>query len=448
MANRTPRFGFTTFDNPADRLSLHGYKAFGADRVLIDQILSLAVERHIHTGETVSATVPAAPDLDLSIIGGALPPNQPVYYRTSRVDARGQEHLASRPAVAYTPSQLTTPASPIVVRGPGAGTLPPGNYLYLVTAYTNDSSNETVASAPAATNLDVIGGFTVVLPRPPSSASGWNIYRRGPTDYDPMYVTAVSVDDTTFLDTGAVASRTRSLPARNTSSSSSSITITDADDFVAGETIKIYRTFDPTDWENSLLEWTAVLPYVDAGQPTRTGYPPDISAAVGAAPKVDLGDHTAGRPPPGLTHPPTQINFTFTGPVGVGIGAWQWVNEFEQLHLLDLRANLGRDSTAAEQPVIVALEYRAAGSATWLRFQTDVGPNDITAEILAGASRSNPTGLQPTDLPTPILSPGDALRPVVLQNGGGSDPTDFDLAITVTAAIAHGSETATYTWET
>lgn len=448
MANRTPRFGFTTFDNPADRLSLHGYKAFGADRVLIDQILTLAVERHTHTGEFVSSAVPGPPDLQLSIIAGALPPNRPVYYRTSRVDARGQEHMASQPAVAYTPSQVSTPAPPTVLRGPGAGTLPPGNYLYVVSAYTNDSSNETLASTPATTNLDVIGGFTVVLPRPPSSATGWNIYRRGPTDYNPMHVTSVSVDDTTFVDTGALLSRTRSLPTRNTSSSSSSVTITQADGLDAGETVKIYRTFDPTDWEDSLLEWTAVLPYVDAGQPTRTGYPPDISVAVGAAPKIDLGDHTTGRPPPGLTHPATQINFTFTGPVGVGIGAWQWVNEFDQLHLLDLRANLGRDSTAAEQPVIVALEYRATGSTAWLRLQTDVDPHDITTEIPAGQSASTPTGFQPTDVPTPILGPGDALRPVVLQNGGGGDPTDFDLAITVTAAIAHGSETATYTWET
>lgn len=446
MANRTPRFGFTTFDNPADSLALHGYKAFGADRELLDRLLTTAVERHTHTGATITTTPPAPPGLQLSFTGGVLPANQTVHYRTSLVDNHGQEHIASQTAVAYTPSQLTAPAPPIALRS--TGTLPPGDYLYAVSAYTGDSQRETLASGTASSNLPGIGGFTLVMPRPPSGATGWNIYRKGPTEYELMHLATTALDDTVYADDGAVtASRGRTNPAINTSSSTSAITVDRPEGLDTGETLKIYRTFDPTDWEDSLLVWTGVLPYLDTGHPTRTGYPPTVSLGVGGAPQIDLAAHTTGSVPPGLTQTTTEINFTFLGPAEAGLGPWQWVNEYDELHLLALQAHLGRDATPAAESLIVALARRDAGEGVWLRYQDQLGPTDITAEIPVGESASATVPLLATNLPA-ALHPGDALRPVILQAGSGATPTDVNLAITVTATVAHGSATTTYTWET
>lgn len=446
MAGQTPRFKFTTFDTASDLLSLHGYKAFGADQVTLDRLLTTAVERHTHTGDMITAVPPVAPTLQLSLAGGVLPPNQSVHYRTSLVDARGQEHIASQTAVAYTPSQLNAPRPPVLVRD--TGILPPGDYLYAISAYTDNSESETITSPTVSSNLTEIGGFTVLLPSPPSGATGWNIYRKGPTEYELMHVTTWIEGDGNFLDLGYIAaSRSRSIPTVNTSSSNSSIFVDRADGLDAGHTLKIYRTYDPTDWEDSLLVWTASLPYRDTGHPTRTGFPPTASLGAGGAPKVRLGTDTSGSLPPGLTTSTTVINFIFPGLVAAGIGQWQWVNEFDQAVLLSFRTALGRESVPAEQPVLVALERRAVDSDTWLRFQTD-SLVDITAAIPVDDTIGPATDVPFLSLPDPRLAPGDALRVAIVQAGGGATPTDTDLSVTVTLAVHHGSPTATYPWET
>lgn len=448
MADRTPRFGFTTFDNPSDNLALNGYKAFGADRSQIDQLLTVAVERHRHNAQVITGTPPGPPDLFLATNGGMLPPNSPIYYRTSLVDARGQEHVASKAAVVYTPSQLQAPSPPLLV-GLDNGTLPPGNYLYTVSAWTSTNDRETVCSNVITAILTDIGGVAIRMPTLPSSADGWNVYRKGPTDYEPMWVTSLPPTTDVWTDTGAVqASRTRGMPARNTSNSSSSVTITRPEELATGETLKIYRTFDPGNWDDSLLVWTGQPAYLDTGHRTRTGSPPDVALGAGGAPKVDLAAHTTGSPPPGLTHTSTEIVFSFQGPVQAGFGSWQYVNEYAQLHLLALHANLGRGSEPAASDVIVALEYRPAAGSIWLRFQSTIGLVDIAAVIPVGANHATPASFDPTDLPTPVLAPGDAIRPVIVQTGGGATPTDENLVVTVTAAVEHGSTTATYTWET
>jgi hypothetical protein len=447
VSGRTPRFGFTTLDSSSDTIAVQGYKTFGADRETMDRLLAYAVERHVHSGVAATTEPPAPPTLELAATGGSLPANQAIYYRTSIVNAFGQEAQASLAAVVHTPSQVVVPDPPLIL--PSTGTLLPGVYQYAVSAITDGADRETPVSAPATGQLAAIGGWTLVLPAKPSGAIGFNIYCKGPTDFELLRVGSITGDslvagDTVVIDETGSPGNIRTAPRVNTTSSTSSVSITTP--LASGSTCKIYRTFDPTDWENSLLTWTAVLPYTDTGGATRTGFPPATSAAIGGAPKVDLADEVTGVPPPGVITPTTTITFTFEGSVETGIGPWQWVNEFDAAHLLSFRAHLGRNSSPATQPVIVTLERRAAFG-DWIRFQSSVDLTDIVTEIPVGATIGTPTVVDETILPSPTLSSGDALRVVVLQSGGGATPTDSDLTVTAKFAVQHGSTTLTYPWE-
>lgn len=447
MANRTPRFSFTTFDSDQDTLAQQNYKAFGADRVLLDRLLTYAVEKHRHDGSTLPSGQPEAPKVTLSAFGGGLPPSRAVYYCTSLVDLKGQEARASRVTAAYTPPQVPPPGAPTLTADSSHGSLLPGDYLYLLSAYTETSDRETEAGPAAAISLAVGGTVGLQLPSVPSGATGWNIYRKGPTDYEPTHIGTETTDVTVYEDDGlTVRAALRPTPTRNTSSTSSKAEIDLPALLPAGYTCKIYRTYDPSDWSDSLLTWTALLPFADVGHATRPGSPPAVSMGVGGAPKIELGANTTGAPPPRLATPPTSATFTFDGPVAAGIGAWQWVNEYDFAVVQSVRAALGRHGTPAEQPVIVALERRSAGTGPWLRFQTD-SLADITIEIPVG-ERTGFTGVPYISLPDPTMYPGDALRVVILQSGGGDEPTDTDLAVVVTLTVQHGSSTQTYNWET
>jgi hypothetical protein len=447
MANKTPRFGFITFDSQADTIALQGYKAFGADSETLDRILTYAIEKHTHDGTTVSSTPPNAPRLWPYPTGGALLPNQALYYRTSTIDARGQERVASVPAVTYTPAQLDTPTAPPTLTR-STGSLLPGDYLYAMSAYSDTPDRETVTSPAVAGSLASAGGFEVSPPFPPSGATGWNIYRKGPTDYELHYLDSMLIDTGAYSDNNTTpASRLRGTPIANTTSTTASVVIDLDTELAAGETCKIYRTYAPGDWEDSLLTWTAVLPYTDRGTATRAGSPPAVDTSVGGAPRIELGVHTIGTPPPAATTPATLVNFTFTGPVEPGYGTWQWVNEYEDVVILTLRATLGRGSMPAAQPVIVALERRSAGTVLWHRFHAEFGLTDITAQIPVGDTIGPISPMPFGSLPSPRLHPGDAIRAAILQTGGGATPTDENLSVVATLAV-HGSATQTYTWET
>jgi hypothetical protein len=132
MAHRTSRYGFTTLDSPADTLDLHDWKFTDADRVLLDRLLTYVSERHVHTGVTTGgqdAQPSAGPLLSLSKTGGILPPGTAVRYRAALVDIRGQEQVASKESVVYTPPQLAVPG-PLAISTTTTGTLIPGDYTY------------------------------------------------------------------------------------------------------------------------------------------------------------------------------------------------------------------------------------------------------------------------------------------------------------------------------
>jgi hypothetical protein len=161
-----------------------------------------------------------------------------------------------------------------------------------------------------------------------------------------------------------------------------------------------------------------------------------MSAAVGSPPRVDLATETEGALPPALTTTTAIASFSFRGTLEAGPSESQWVNEFNDAQIVSFRGVLGRDRSPAAQPVIVALEQRAADTDTW-------DPYPETSAVAIGTSigaPANPTGA--------VLVPGDGLRAVVVQTGGGAIPSDGDLTVTVTLAVRHGSTTTTYPWET
>lgn len=444
MASESRRFKFTMFSGSSDTLDYRSYKFTKADRILLDRLLTEAVERHHHTGEPGAAsetTPPPGPLVTVQSTGGTIPAGTTAFYRAAVVDTRGQEHLASQVVAAPTSPPIFAAHAPLLQPSVGPGTLLPGDYLYAVSAYTHENSQETEASRPANSSLNGIGSFSVFPPRPPSGSDGFNIYRKGPTDSELLYITSITRDEAVFVDDGAVAAnRLRAVPTANTTNGHSSIVL-DVDGLPENQTVKIYRTFNASLWDNSLLAWTAVLPVADTGQATREGGPLSTSAAVGSPPKVRLGADTEGTLPPALVPASTTATFAFPGPLTAIESPWQWISEFDDALVLNFRAVLGRGSTPAAQPVQVALERRSAASGTW-------EPYTPVAEISVAEQASPLTPVASDDTPSPHLTAGDALRVVIVQDGGGATPTDHDLVVTVTLAARHGSDTTTYTWET
>jgi hypothetical protein len=448
MPGETSRFRFTTFTSTNDTLDFRGYKFGAADRILLDRLLTYAAERHTHSASgtpPAPTALPAAPNTNALTIGGAIPPSVTLYYRTVVVDDRGQEGPPSQIASVTTVPPVYTPGPISIAAQPGSGgVLMAGDYVYAVSAYAGASSSETALSPRATGLLSATGRFTITLPPPPSGASGFNIYRKGPTDNDLRYLTSVSMT-TTWADTGSIQlDPLRGAPIGNTTASTNSVTVEPAVALPPGHTLKIYRTYTNSNWDESLLVWTAVPPVVDTGHATRPGAPSSNISPVGSPPRIDLIEEAVGRPPPTATPTTTTVNFSFLGAVAVGTSAWQWVSEFDQARVVTLRANLGRDSTPATQAVIVALERRASNTDTWEPIRSAEGDVTVTAEIPVGESVGSLVEI-PADALPGILVAGDALRGVVLQSGGGATPTDHDLTVAVSVAVRQGSPGYTYT---
>jgi hypothetical protein len=448
MAGRTPRFGFLTFDNERDDLSSQNYKAFDADRVVMDRLLRIAVEEHHHNGVLTNEAMPAPPRLILDT-GGTLPPNTPIYYRTALVDVHGQEHLASSTASVVTPIQIDAPDPPTMA-STTAGILAPGDYQYAISAYTGDSVYETALSHTITGRLSTADhGWIITLPHPPSGADGFNLYRKGPTESGFNFLFSIDTYTPTWTDTGTTdRSPSRANPTVNTTSLHNTIRIFSSTDyFREGETLRVYRSFDAGNWDYSLIGWIAgwttnVSGFVDTGQPPQPGYPPDVATGAGGAPKIDLRTETTGTLPPGLLTTATSIVFNLRGVVRQGTDVWQWVNDYERCWLLTARSNLAAGSVPDLQYLGIRIEVCRAGETTWNVFSSTT-PNIPRRETI-GWLATFPD--HATDPPSE-LNPGDALRIAVTQNGGGAH-TDRDLSVLVTAAVLHGPTDQTIAWST
>lgn len=443
MSDRSKRFGLTIFDDPDDQLDEDGWKFGLADRNLLDRLLQYAVESHAHTGLAAVVEAPVPPTLEPSDESGRLPAGATVYYRYSLIDERGQETLASDVAVFHTPTQIFPPGPPAAIVD--AGSLPPGVYTYAVSAFTGGSAQETPVGRTIT--LTARGSVLLTMPRLPSGADGFNIYRKAPGDEGLRFLTAT--DAALWLDEGSVnANPFRIAPTENTTNSDNAVRITLEEG--VPYSWKVYRTTDPSNWENSLLKWDLTGEVVDTGHATKAGVPPMTSATLGSAPKIALTDvaEVEGQLPPGMVTHAEEITFSVLGQVHAGHGEWPFVIEWDRCEVIGIRAVLGMGSAPAAQNVIVSLEKLASGEDVWV----ECLDSSEWAYIFVGDQIGQLVDVEPS-ASTESLTPatfmlGDAMRLMVRQEGAGATPTDSDLMVTVLVLVQGGSTTETYTWET
>lgn len=412
MAGQTTRFGLTTLDSPTDTLGIQGYKFVDVDRRRLDALLTYA-EYHQHTGQVAgSSASPEPPHLRLTS-SGRIPANTAAYYRFGIVDSTGQEQVGSRIASLITRPPLTIPQPP-TLRAVTGGTLVLGTYTYGVSAYMPTSAYETPISSLTSVSAD--GSVEVTFVTPPDGATGLNLYRKGPMDAVPYFLQPIPAGTTTYLDDGLLPTDTlRAAPIANTSCSVNSVVVTSPRVLVAGESWRVYRTFDLENWYGTLISWNAGQDVTDTGFVGGSkGSPLTDSAAVGGPPKIDLAAETVGIP---IVPTREVAEFAFPGPTGTAVSAWQWVNEFGSAKVLGVRASLGMNSMATGQEVSAILEYLSATG--WM-------PYTQRASIPVGSS-VGPFVPFAQDATT-LLSAGAALRAVVDQGGG---TTSADLLVSV-----------------
>jgi hypothetical protein len=451
MADATRRFGLTILNSPTDQLDLKNYKFSEADRLLLDRLLRIAVEEHVHTGTGISISAPGPAILRVMPTGGALPPNATIHYRYSIVDARGQETIASATASATTPVPATAPGyapRPSLA----AGYLEAGEYLYAVSACTRDSSQETLVGPIATATNSNFGGWRLDLPPLPNGGEFFNVYRKAPRDFELFHLATLQPEDRYLIDDGGLtANRFRRAPAGNTTNQTNSIEIELPGPLpVESWTWRIFRTFDPTNWEQSLLDWNGSNHYyLDDGRATRPGFPPATTPAVGGAPKIDLATETVGVPPAAVAAATRQFNLTAENmPEGPGI--WRWICEYEHAEFVSMRATVSRTNppTAGECQIGLDTCDPDSDETDWVSV-TDPDTGDVLVSTIAAGESIGELVYASSPPWAGNSARGRKFRLHVHQSGYGPDVVDsHDLMLTVMLRVHNGLSNQTYQWET
>lgn len=447
MAGYTDEYGLQTLST-GDDWTANGYKFSDADRKTISRLLKIGAETHHHTGLAASEAEDEF-ELDFEVVetAGSIPAGQRVFYKYTLVDEFGFESAASAEYFVDTPAAIVEPSSPTLATLPTGGVLLPGNYYYVLTAYTNVNTQETRAIAPAY--ITVPSGtstnrVTITYPSLPAGADGWNIYRKKPGGVRYDFLVSVASGPTSYSDTGAVAEDcNRTIPSRNLTNAQNTVVVTLDDSTLAeGITWKLYRSYNQN-YEDSLLhhvveetfEESGIITqeYQDTGTATSSGSPPVASQAIGTPSKILL---TAGAEVQGLlpranvTGFPYQLSFIRSGLVAVNVGTEVWCCEFPAFTIVGCRASLGRGRYAASADVIVDInkDNGAATPTFGTIYTTQANRPRITFGQQQGV-RTVPNIVE--------LVEGDLLTMDVDQASGGATPTDYDLTVTV-YGYAHG----------
>lgn len=456
MAGQSKRWGFLKLDDYDDYLEMNGRRFVWSDRDLLDRILTYA-ENHVHDDRSPVEEAPAPPTVQVSDDVGMIPAGTTVYYVAARVDDRGQQHRASNLAVAHTQPQIPAPAVPAVAKT--TGTLPAGEYRYAISAYTGISKAETTISQEAVLILTTPGGVTLTMPNPPPGADGFNIYRQGPLDRGLRYVTNVLID-TPWTDDGSQAADQNHRPSatnRTHSYNAFEVFISDTD-LPTGESWDLYRTYDPSNWQDSFVDRSTDNSIIDYGVDTTDGAPPVASGLVGSPGKIRLGDaeQVDGRLPSGLLIFTDTVNFTVDEPM-VGALEWCWLCEYSTAEILSVRCTLGRDAYPAAEDIEVSIERSTDGGVTWVDVLFgDDGPLLVSdSPIVAVGEFIGPLAVvqhhtfwsgagDPVPDYWPHFELGDRMRLKITQDGGGATPMDYALTVNVLLACTYGSEDFTY----
>ena len=443
-----------------DSLSEDSYQFTNKDRDVIDRLLKLGAETHVHDGATNGTDDPfLPPELELDTTSGNIPAGVTVRYKFSWVDADGAESAASAEATISTPAAVSAPVAPTLATATTGGTLLPGNYFYVLTSYTGANTSESRAgvrnflTVPVGTSTNTI---TLTLPATPSGAEGFNVYRRGPGEAAYSYVASidltVATPPTTYLDNGSTAPNcNRTPPATSQTNATNNITIgiPAATPVVpAGLTWKIYRTYTASDYSNSFLvnvvEETSegsgviVTEYVDTGASVSAGQPLSSSQFTTNPSAINLATETSGAIPMGRVDAfPYMVEFEWDGILSTDTGLMPWVCPFATAEIISVRAWTKYNSLPVVNSIIVDVNL-AQDSAT---------PTKTTIFTTQGNRPTIAAGEQIGDPAVPdvvALTVGDALYADIDQVGGGATPLDDGLVVQV-YMFAYGFPTTTWT---
>lgn len=300
MASSTSHYQLSKLE-AGDTFAEDSYKHVSADRDLIDNLAYRGAESHKHDGAAAAPAAPTvAPSLTVDTASGVIPSGTRVYYRYSYVNADGFETAASPEAYVDTAAAITEPNAPSLVTATTGGTLVPGQYYYVLSAYKTSTTLETKATninvidVPAGTNTNKI---TLTMPSLPTGATGFNIYRRKPGSN--VYRWLASTTGSSYEDTGSVTEdATRTTPNRNTTNSTNNVLVAlpgTTPSVPEGCTWRIYRTYVTNNYRNSLLKWVVELTggevnvtYTDNGIATTTGEPMEFSRIPASPSKILL----------------------------------------------------------------------------------------------------------------------------------------------------------------
>jgi len=441
-----------------DALSKDGYKFTDADRVIVDRLLYAGAEGHVHTGAPAFAQAVPTIGLTLSSTAGSIPAGVRAYYKATLVDNKGAESLPGPETFVDMPAPVAEPAPPVLTLYAG-GTLLPGNYFYVLSAYTNGvSTQETKALSPAYITIPVGSTNRSVLityPTLPSGAAGWNIYAKRPGSSVYGFLASVPSGPAAYTDNGSVVCDCyRSTPVRNSTNGANTVTVVLGGGtplVPVGFTWKVYRTFTPGAYANNLAHWVVeetsqgsgvITPrYQDMGLATFAGQPPSSSQNPASPSKVNLaaGAEVQNRLPLGLVQAfPVVITFAFVGTQMVVTGSNVWVCEYTRATIIGCRASLG----VGYHPVAASLIVNVLkGSGT--------NPTPLTVYTTQSTRPSIPVGAQIGARTVPqvtSLVAGDSLTVNVDQVGGGATPLDKDLTVNVTLLVQMDSATSDMTW--
>jgi hypothetical protein len=353
--------------NVGEVISDDSYKFSDADRDTEDLLLYLGAEGHRHTGGGgTNATPVDAPTLAVNTTSGILPAGRRIFYKYTLVDPTGGESGASPEAFVDTPAQVTPPAKPTLSSAATGGVLLPGNYYYVLSAYTGTvgSNFETQALNPEYLFVEGVTStnrVTITLPALPSGAQGFNVYRQAPNGPGYFYIASIDMTGgsppTTYSDDGTVepnCDRTR--PTTNSTRQTNAVILSLPTTLPAGWQWRAYRTFIVNDYANSLLTTSGTSPITDTGAPTTFGQPPVQGVSVGSPAKLLLTDaiETQGRAPmSAISAFPYILNFSLLGEVFVLQGSNVWICEFPKATIIGVRAALGRGLVPVGQDIII-----------------------------------------------------------------------------------------------
>ena len=450
MAGNTSHYGLKKL-TANDTFSSDGYKFTDADRDQMDALLYLGAEGHHHTGASTGTGPTLAPSLTLSSTGGTLAAGVTYYYVYTYVNEYGQESTASPVASQATPALVDYPDAAILSTTTTGGSLVPGPYYYVLSAYQTSNTVETRALNPSFITVPVgtsTNKITLTLPDLPSGATGFNVYRKKPGGLGFFYVTSIDMNvatpPTRFDDTGLSDDCNRTLPNVNSTNSTSKIEVClpgATPTVPAGYTWKIYRTTASGQYTNSLLVWvsTETIPgtvdacYEDTGTVVGTGTPPVYDQFTTSPSKVLLTDaaEVQGTLPMGLVSGyPFIVEFHFAGVLSTGSKPYIWICEFPNFYVVNVRLTL-----------------MTAPTSTYTMVDVNKGPSSATPTFTTifttQANRPTlPSGQKRGVVAVPDVRTfvqGDAMTFDIDQAGGGS-PADLKVLV---YGYAYGFSTTT-----